>query len=164
MLRPVRVVDHRPGWGNGGGPDGGVSAWTRPSTIGWSGRRCSSQWSVLLQATLQAMQASPRPHSVRLSPSQWQVLEQSLDTLPSQAPPMPEFWQANRTANGRRLPLPMDFGPTEPMELPPQPNLAQVRQAVEAASLQFREALDGLHVRELDSQALFNHFFGPRPD
>jgi len=110
------------------------------------------------------MQALPRPHSAHVSPSQWQVLEQSLDTLPSQAPPMPEYWHANRTANGRCLPRPRDFGPTEPLELPELSSVTQVRQAMAAASLQFREALDGLQVRELDSQALFNHFFGPRPD
>lgn len=51
------------------------------------------------------------------------------------------------------------FSGTHPMGLPPTPDAALSA----PVQVQFREAWQGLQVRELDSLALFNHFFGGWP-
>ena len=84
---------------------------------------------------------------------------QPFDARPSPAP-SPQRWFRKHSAKDWSLAPPLDFGATQPMEYGELPHIGDPV----AEALQFREELRGLQVRELNSQTLFNHFFGTEPD
>ena len=84
---------------------------------------------------------------------------------PPALPPGPHVGQAEHPGHAESAkaaapsPPGAGFSGTHPMGLPPTPDAALSG----PVQVQFREAWQGLQVRELDSLALFNHFFGGWP-